>query len=107
MHPGAIPDEIFIGHPGDEERWFVEWVAAEAWGCARRYGETDFEKRTIRLDERLRLDPSKLREIWLHEVTHAAVSYIERPTAFTDRVEEKVVTRLSPILAYALAQGGS
>lgn len=109
MHPRQIPDEIFIGEPGFEERWCVEWVAPEhpKWTRVNRWGECDFSERTIRLDERLRHEPSRLREVWVHELQHAAYSYIRRPKGFDDKLEERVVTALSPILAYALAQTGA
>lgn len=74
----------------------------------RAHGLTDFDARTIELDERLRHDPSMLATTWSHELLHASLRYAQLPRAtekvFTGKVEEDIVTAIAPVLSRAMAQ---
>lgn len=60
------------------------------------YGETDIHRCTIRLSPK-QCD-SQLRETFLHEITHACLAACGLNVELGEEVDEKVATRLAPIL---------
>lgn len=106
----TIPEKLYIGAPSREEAWIVRWREASdpRWVEEEADGLTEYEARTISLDERLKHDPSRLHTVWVHELCHAAFHYWRnrRPRVFGEKLEETVISALTPILSRALAQCG-
>jgi hypothetical protein len=99
---------MLLGPPTHEEVWAVVWRAADdaTWVDVDRDGETDVATRVISLDERLKFNPTKLAEVWVHELMHVAFHYWRqgRPRAFGDKLEELAVSAAAPVLSLGLAQ---
>jgi hypothetical protein len=109
-----IPETIDIGG----EPWHVIWRSQTDadWKRLRCWGRTSVDgSDVIELCTRLKYMPSKLGEVWLHELGHACLymTYIRgfvgepnRPKAFNDKLEEKVITVLTGKLVECLNQTG-
>lgn len=80
----------------------------------RACGLCDANRKMIILDERLKADPTELEDTWKHELMHACLSYwtVRRPRKFDRRLEELVISVLTPMLIRAersarISLGGS
>lgn len=98
-----IPDSFRIGGV----LWRVRWRDQNdpTWQNEHSWGMTFFEAGgpEIHLDVCLKSDPTKLREIWLHELLHAVFPKLKR---INHKLEEKTVDRIAPLLAGVLNQVG-
>ena len=87
--------------------WRVRWRDPEdpTWKQEQSWGMTFFQVDgpEIHIDAGLRSDPTKLREIWLHELLHAVFPTLKRVDS---KLEEKIVDRIAPMLASILNQSG-
>lgn len=97
-----IPDFFFL----DGVRWTVRWrdPTDPTWQRQKAWGMTIWsEEPEIHLCSSMHADPTKKREVWLHELMHACFPDMKKVDA---KLEEKIVHKLADKLSGILNQTG-